>query len=102
MYRLNILDAPIHMTRVYWLPAPAPAIAFTAQSGWTGASDDVARLAILRLAGLQQPVPTVTGTVRSTVSAGIRFFGGAIGASMARAVDRADRWRAQFDFGQAF
>jgi hypothetical protein len=102
MYRLNTLDAPIHLTRVYWLPALAPAIAFTAQSGWTGVSDDAARLAVLRLPGLDQPVPTVTGNFRSTVSAGIRFFGGAVGISMARAVDHADRWRAQFDFGQAF
>lgn len=102
MYRLNTLDAPIHLTQFYWLPAPAPAIAFTVQSGWTGASDDAARLAILRLPGLGQPVPTVTGNFRSTISAGIRFFGGAVGVSMARAIDRADRWRGQFDFGQAF
>jgi hypothetical protein len=102
LYRLNILDAPIHLTRIYWLPAIAPAIAFTGQSGWTGVSDDAARLAILRLPGLGQPVPTVTGNIRSTVSAGLRFFGGAVGASLARAIDRADRWRAQFDFGQTF
>lgn len=102
MYRLNTLTAPIRLTRLYWLPAPSPAFAVTAQSGWTGASNGAASLAILRLPGIQQPAPTVTGSVRSTVSAGIRFFGGALGVSMARAIDRADRWRGQFDFGQVF
>jgi hypothetical protein len=103
MYRLNTLTAPIRLTRLYWLPALAPALAVTAQSGWTGASDGAARTAIQRLGGtVQQPVSTVTGTARATVAGGIRLFGGAFGVSMARAVDRADRWRAQFDFGQVF
>jgi hypothetical protein len=103
MYRLNMLTAPIRLTRLYWLPALAPALAITAQSGWTGASDGAARTAIERLGGtVQQPVSTVTGTARATVAGGIRLFGGAFGISMARAVDRADRWRAQLDFGQLF
>ncbi len=103
MYRLNTLTAPIRLTRLYWLPALAPALAVTAQSGWTGASDGAARTAIQRLGGtVQQPVSTVTGTARATVAGGIRLFGGAFGVSMARAVDRADRWRAQLDFGQVF
>ena len=103
MYRLNSLTAPIRLTRLYWLPALAPALAFTAQSGWTGASDASARAAILRLGGTPlQPVSTVTGNARATIAAGIRLFGGAFGVSMARAVDHADRWRAQLDFGQVF
>ena len=103
MYRLNTLTAPIRLTRFIWLPALAPALAVTAQAGWTGASDAAARAAILRLGGtLQQPVSTVTGNARATVAGGIRLFGGAFGVSMARAVDRADRWRAQLDFGQVF
>jgi hypothetical protein len=103
MYRLNTLTAPIRLTRLYWLPAIAPALAFTAQSGWTGASDAAAQAAILRLGGtMQQPVSTITGNARATVAAGLRLFGGALGVSMARAVDRADRWRWQVDFGQLF
>lgn len=103
MYRLNTLTSPIRLTRLYWLPALAPALALTAQSGWTGASDLAARAAILRLGGSAlQPVSTVTGNARATVAAGIRLFGGALGLSMARAVDRADRWRPQLDFGQLF
>jgi hypothetical protein len=103
MYRLNMLTAPIRLARFYWLPALAPALAVSAQSGWTGASDAAARAAILRLGGtVEQPVSTVTGNARATVAGGIRLFGGGLGISMARAVDRADRWRAQLDFGQLF
>ncbi len=103
MYRLNILDAPIKITQLYWLPAVAPALAASIQSGWTGASDSAARASILRLgATAQAPVSTVTGNARATVALGIRFFGGALGVSMARAVDHMDRWRAQVDFGQIF
>ena len=103
MYRLNILTAPVHLTQLYWLPALSPALAVSAQSGWTGASGAAAEAAILRLGGApQQPVSTVTGNARATMAAGIRFFGGAIGVSMARAVDHPDRWRAQVDFGTSF
>jgi len=103
MYRFNTLTAPIRLTRFYWLPAIAPALAVTAQAGWTGASDAAARAAILRLGGTtQRPFSTVTGDARATVAGGVRLFGGALGLSMARAVDRADRWRAQLEIGQRF
>jgi hypothetical protein len=103
MYRLNILDAPIKITQLYWLPAVAPALAASLQTGWIGASDAAASASILRLGGTaQSPVSTVTGDARATVALGIRFFGGAVGVSMARAVDHMDRWRAQVDFGQIF
>jgi hypothetical protein len=103
MYRLNILDAPIKLTELYWLPALAPALGGSIQSGWTGASDAAARASILRLGEtIQSPVSTVTGNARATVAFGLRFFGGAIGISMARAVDHMDRWRPQVDFGQVF
>ncbi len=103
MYRLNILDAPIRLTRLYWLPAPAPALAVSVQSGWAGASDVMAQESILRLGGtMQQPVSTVTGNARATVAVGIRFLGGAFGVSLARAVDHVDHWRAQVDFGQLY
>lgn len=103
MYRLDILTAPVHLTRNYWLPAISPALAVSAQSGWTGASGAAAEAAILRLGGTAlQSVSTVTGNARASVSAGIRFFGGAIGVSLARAVDHPDRWRAQIDFGTLY
>lgn len=103
MYRLDVLTAPIHLIRYYWLPAISPALAVSAQSGWTGASDAAAEASMLRLGGTPlQPFSTVTGSARATIAAGIRFFGGAIGVSMARAVDHPDRWRAQIEFGTLY
>ena len=87
----------------YWLPAAAPALAVSLQSGWTGASNSTARASMLELGGTaQSPVSTVTGNARSTIAVGIRFFGGAIGLSLARALDHADRWRGQVSFGQLY
>ena len=112
MYRLNVLTAPIRVTQRYWLPAPAPALSLSLQGGWTGASNDAARAAIARLgsralvdpgpSGLSVPASVVTGNARASVAAGIRFFGGAVGFSLARPVDRAAAWRGQVDFGQLF
>ncbi len=103
MYRLNTLSAPIRLTQRIWLPALAPALAVSLQSGWTGASDAIARESILLLGGTAlRPASTVTGDARSTVAMGIRFFGGAIGFSMARALDHPDGWRGQVSFGQLY
>jgi hypothetical protein len=103
MYRLALLNAPIRLTHLYWLPPIAPALAFTVQSGWTGASDAAARASILRLGGAPaEPVSTVTGNARTSIGAGLRFFGGALGVSIARAIDHADPWKVQFSFGDFF
>lgn len=112
MYRLNLMTAPIRVTQRYWIPAPAPALSVSLQGGWTGASGDAARAAIARLgsravsdpgsSGLSAPVSVVTGNARASVAAGIRFFGGGVGISLARPIDRVAKWRGQVDFGQLF
>ena len=112
MYHLHLLMAPIRLTQRFWLPAAAPALAISLQGGWTGASNDAARAAILRLgtqpatgqpgAGLPTPVSVVTGNARESVSLGIRFFGGTVGLSIARPTDRAAAWKGQLDLGQLF
>ena len=112
MYHLHLFMAPIRLTQRYWLPAAAPALAVSFQGGWTGASNDAARAAILRLGsqaatgqaltGLVTPVSVVTGNARESVSAGIRFFGGTVGFSIARPLDRGATWKWQMDFGQLF
>jgi hypothetical protein len=104
MYRLNLLTAPIHLTTRLWLPSLSPALFVSAQTGWTGVSDGAARAAILRLGtGMDgSPVSVVTGNARSSVTAGIRFFGGALGIGAARPIDRAGPWRLQIDLGQLF
>ena len=112
MFRLNVLTAPIHLVGRLWLPEPSPALAVTVQAGWTGASSDAARAAILRLGSrypvdptslaLQAPASRVTGDPRATVSAGIRFFGGTVGLMLARPVDHSAPWKFQVEFGQLF
>ena len=104
MYRLNMLNAPIHLTTRLWLPSLSPALFLSAQAGWTGASDVTARAAIQRLGTSTDgsPVSVVTGNARASVNAGIRFFGGALGIGAARPIDRAGPWRMQIDLGQLF
>lgn len=112
MYQLHLFTAPIRLTQRFWLPAAAPALAVSLQGGWTGASNDAGRAAILRLgsqaatsqpvAGLPTPVSVVTGNARESVSVGVRFFGGTVGLSIARPIDRAAAWKGRIDFGQLF
>ena len=112
MYQLHLLRAPIRVTQRFWLPAAAPALAVSLQGGWTGASNEVASAAILRLGsqaaigqplrGLPTPVSVVTGNARESVSMGIRFFGGTIGLAVARPIDRGAAWKGRVEFGQLF
>lgn len=110
MYRLGVFDTPMRIRR-WLLPGVAPALALGVQSGWTQAVGAGAR-ASLRELGLVAPVDPassppapvavsrVTKGVRTTVSVGLRVFGGAIGVGMARAVDRPAPWRLVVDFTQ--
>ena len=110
MFRTNVLTAPIRLVGRFWLPAAAPALSVSLQSGWTGASNGAARESIARLGSRAVPAPnvrlaaasTITGDARASVAAGIRFFGGSVGLMMARPVDRAAPWKFQVDIGQAF
>ena len=104
MYRLNLLNAPIRLTTRLWLPSLSPALFVSAQTGWTGASDAVARAAIQRLGTNVDgsPISVVTGNARASVNAGFRLFGGALGIGAARPIDRAGPWRMQIDLGQLF
>jgi hypothetical protein len=112
MYRLNVLQAPWRLTQRFWLPAPAPALSLALQSGWTGVSGEVARDAMVRLGttlvvdslgrALTVPVSMITGNARASAAVGVRFFGGAVGVSLERAVDRVAPWRFRVEFGQDF
>lgn len=106
MYRLNVLNVPVPLTRRLWLPSPSPALALGVQAGWTEIATDAARLAIDRMSvvdprqlALFRPVSRPTDGVRATLSVGVRFFGGAVGVMMARPVDHPDKWRLVLSLG---
>jgi hypothetical protein len=94
LYQFNAWGAPLRITRRFWLPPPAPAIAIGAQAGWTRASN-AAALSTVTLLG-----STETGHVRSSGSLTLRFFGGAVGIGAARPLDYPGKWRWLLEFGQ--
>ena len=97
-YRLPLFRSPIHIYRQFWLPEPGPSLAVILQSGWTEASTPGARAAVAALGTLDgNPLSRPTGDVRSSVSAGLRFFGGSMGIMVTRPLDHADQWRIKFD-----
>ena len=98
-----LLRAPILMQLPFGprlvLPSPSPTLAVSVQSGWTRLSGDGAREAAFRLgtrfdedSGMEVPISRPTGGVRTSVELQLRFFGGAVGVGVARAVDRGDSW----------
>ena len=116
MYRLGIMESPVRVRR-WFLPPIAPALAAGVQSGWTQVRGEGGWLAMEELgsgareaaiarvggAGAQGLVGSpsrVTDGVRTSVTLGLRFFGGAVGAGIARAVDRRAHWRLLFDLSQ--
>jgi len=94
LWQFSAWGAPVRLTRRFWLPPPAPAIALGAQAGWTRASNATA-LSTVTLLG-----STGTGHVRSSGSLTLRFFGGAVGLGAARPLDYPGKWRWLLEFGQ--
>lgn len=90
------------------LPAPNPAVAVTVQGGWTRLTTEGARAAAWRLGtragpdGAPLPIARATDGMRTTVELQLRFFGGAIGVGVARAVDRRDGWSVGLASGTAW
>ncbi len=108
MYRLPLLTAPVRLTSRFWLPAPAPALAWSLQAGRADAPDDAARQAVAAL-GLAcgtpppsfpvcTPVSRPTGGWRASTGVGLRFFGGAVSLMAAKPLDGRG-WRGVFAFG---
>jgi hypothetical protein len=106
MYRLNVLEVPLPITRRLWLPSPSPALSAGIQAGWTEISTDAARIAVDRLGqgdptqlALWRPASRASDGVRATVTAGVRLFGGGVGILMARPIDHRGGWRLLVTFG---
>jgi hypothetical protein len=94
LWRLPYLGAPLRITRRVWLPPAAPSIGFGVQSGWVRASNAEALTTVTALGS----VPS--GHPRTTISAALRFFGGAVGLVVAKPVDQPGPVRVFFEFGQ--
>ena len=88
------------------LPPFAPGASVGIQSGVTSAPGAAARAAVQRLgavadsAGVLGPVSRASNGWRSSVSAGLRFFSGALFVGGAQALDRGERWRWLVTVGQ--
>lgn len=106
MYRLNVLNVPVALTRRLWLPSPSPALAAGLQAGWTEASTAAAQRAIAQL-GVTDPQSLAlwrapsrpSDGIRATVTGGMRFFGGALGLLLARPLERGGAWHLLVTFG---
>jgi hypothetical protein len=102
-YRFNFWKRPIPFIRNYYLPAPTPGLAVSAQGGWAELSSPAA-IAAVRQMGLVngEPVSVATGGMRATVGGGITFFSDLLHVGVARPVDRPAPWKFVFGFGTAF
>ena len=104
MYPLPVLRTPLRLGR--WVfPSIAPMVSFGLQGGWSSATDDAARSAILRLGSVSDsvrsrpgralgaPVSRTTDGFKSSIDFRLRFFGGAVSTGVARATDHHQGWR---------
>lgn len=110
MYRLPALQAPLRVGR-WMLPSPSPALAAGVQGAWAQVRGAGGERALRELGTRLVPAPSSADSVlvpvarpsdgfRTTVRGGLRFFGGSLGVSLARPVDRKARWRVVVDFAQ--
>jgi hypothetical protein len=111
MYPFQLWRAPLRFGR--WVfPSVAPMLSFGAQGGWTTATTEAARSAILRLGTVGDavlgrpsgapgaPVSRPTDGFKSSIDFRLRFFGGAVSAGVARATDHHESWRFVVGFAQ--
>jgi len=90
------LRAPVLLTPRLWLPPVAPTLSLGLQSGWTRASNATALATVAALGSAESDHP------RTSASLTLRVFGGAIGAGIARTIDRPGPTRWFLEFGQRF
>lgn len=88
------LRAPVLLTPRLWLPPVAPTLSLGLQSGWTRASNATALTTVTALGSRPSEHP------RSSASLTLRVFGGAVGAGIARTLDRPGPTRWFLEFGQ--
>jgi hypothetical protein len=101
-YRLPVLRAPITLMGCTCLASPAPELAVTLHGATLSASGPATLASIERLRMNGGPGSVESGRFRSSIEFGLRFFGGAMAAGIARPLDTAGAWRGTFVVGQAW
>lgn len=105
LYDLGFARAPLRIGRLV-LPGLAPMLGVTGDAGWTSISSAAAAQSVAMLGatsgadGSPAPMSRETDGIRSSIEMGLRFFGGAIGVGVTRAVDHRDEWRPVVTFSQ--
>jgi hypothetical protein len=104
MHSLPVLRSPMRFGRLV-APGLSPALAVSLQSAWTalngvGAAETARGLSTLAGVSSDSVLTGPTGGIRSSMTLGMRFFGGSLGVGVARPVDRAGRWRLRVDLSQ--
>lgn len=90
------MRSPVLLTPRIWLPPVAPTLSLGLQSGWTRASNATARATVTALGSAE------SGHPRTSASLTLRVFGGAVGAGIARTLDRPGPTRWFLEFGQRY
>jgi len=106
LYTSPFYRQPIRVGRLF-LPSFSPGLSVGLQSGWADAPTAAARSAIDRLAivdpaslVLLTPVSRPTDGIRASMTAGFRFFSGALFVGGTRPVDQAAPWKVLVTLGQ--
>jgi hypothetical protein len=90
------MRSPVILAPRIWLPPVAPTLSLGLQSGWTRASNATALATVTALGS------TVSDHPRTSASLTLRVFGGAVGAGIARTLDRPGPTRWFLEFGQRY
>lgn len=106
-WQLPFWHSPLRLFGAPWLPAAAPALAISLQSGATavssaGAAAAVERLGVAGTGTTATPFSIPSDGFRSSLEVGLRFFGGGIGIGMARPLEPGTTWRGAVTLGRAF
>ncbi len=110
MWRAPVLEAPLGFGRLL-VPGLSPSLAVGVQSAWSALLEPGSRISNLQLesrdvtppggfGSVIVPVARETNGVRTSVTLGLRFFGGGLGVGVARPIDRGSAWKLRVDFGQ--
>jgi len=103
-YYFPVLRTPLRLGggRIV-LPGVSPGIGAGVQGGWTDASSNAARRALLALGGDGvTPLSRPTERIRATADFRVTFLSGAIGFGLARPIDQPGEWKPFFVWGASF